>query len=85
VIVNPVARYVFKTPQKDSHAVAKIFQQMKRMGISRIGVLSSNTGFGKAGNEQIERLAPEHGIQRRGASRTSTSPGASSRRACSSS
>jgi len=63
VIVNPVARYVFKTPQKDSHAVAKIFQQMKRMGISKIGVLSSNTGFGKAGKEQIERLAPEHGIQ----------------------
>jgi branched-chain amino acid transport system substrate-binding protein len=63
VIVNPVARYVFKTPQKDSHAVVKIFQQMKRMGISRIGVLSSNTGFGKAGKEQIEKLAPEHGIQ----------------------
>ncbi|HEX9290979.1 MAG TPA: ABC transporter substrate-binding protein [Anaeromyxobacteraceae bacterium] len=63
VIVSPVARYVFKTPQKDSHAVAKIFQQMKRMGISKIGVLSSNTGFGKAGKEQIERLAPEHGIQ----------------------
>jgi branched-chain amino acid transport system substrate-binding protein len=26
-------------------------------------VLSSNTGFGKAGKEQIEKLAPEHGIQ----------------------
>jgi len=63
VIVNPVAKYVFKTPQKDSYAVIKIFQQMKKMGITRIGVLSSNTGFGKAGKEQIEKLAPEHGIQ----------------------
>ncbi len=63
VIVQPVASYVFKTPQKDSHAVIKIFQQMKKMGITRIGVLSSNTGFGKAGKEQIEKLAPEHGIQ----------------------
>ena len=63
VIVQPVASYVFKTPQKDSHAVIKIFQQMKKMGVSRIGVLSSNTGFGKAGKEQIEKLAPEHGIQ----------------------
>jgi branched-chain amino acid transport system substrate-binding protein len=62
-IVNPVAKYVFKTPQKDSYAVIKIFEQMKKMGISKIGVLSSNTGFGKAGKEQIERLAPEHGIQ----------------------
>jgi branched-chain amino acid transport system substrate-binding protein len=26
-------------------------------------VLSSNTGFGKAGKEQIEKLAPQHGIQ----------------------
>ena len=25
--------------------------------------LSSNTGFGKAGKEQIEKLAPQHGIQ----------------------
>jgi branched-chain amino acid transport system substrate-binding protein len=62
-IVNPVARYVFKTAQKDSHAIVKVFQQMKKMGISRIGVLSSNTGFGKAGKEQIAKLAPEHGIQ----------------------
>ncbi len=63
VIVNPVARHVFKTPQKDSYAVIKIFQQMRKMGIARIGVLTSNTGFGKAGKEQIEKLAPEHGIQ----------------------
>jgi branched-chain amino acid transport system substrate-binding protein len=63
VIVNPVAKYVFKTPQKDSYAVIKIFDEMKKMGISKIGVLSSNTGFGKAGKEQIEKLAPEHGIK----------------------
>jgi branched-chain amino acid transport system substrate-binding protein len=63
VIVNPVARWVFKTAQKDGHAAIRIFQQMRRMGITRVGLLSSNTGFGKAGKEQIEKLAPEHGIQ----------------------
>ena len=63
VIVQPVARYVFKTPQKDSDAAVKIFQQMKKMGISRIAVLTSNTGFGNAGKEQLEKLAPQHGIQ----------------------
>jgi branched-chain amino acid transport system substrate-binding protein len=63
VIVNPVAKYVFKVPQKDSDAVIKIFEQMKQMKISKIGVLSSNTGFGQAGKAQIEKLAPEHGIQ----------------------
>ena len=63
VIVNPMAKYVFKTPQMDKHAVIRIFQQMKKMGITKVGVLSSNTGFGKAGKEQIEKLAPENGIQ----------------------
>jgi branched-chain amino acid transport system substrate-binding protein len=53
----------FKTAQKDSHAIVKLFQQMKKMGATRIGLLSSNTGFGKAGKEQIAKLAPEHGIQ----------------------
>jgi branched-chain amino acid transport system substrate-binding protein len=63
VIVNPLAKYVFKVAPKDSFAVVEIFQQMKKMKISKIGVLSSNTGFGKAGKEQLEKLAPEYGIQ----------------------
>jgi branched-chain amino acid transport system substrate-binding protein len=62
-IVNPVAPWVFKTAQKDSHAILQIFRQMKKMGITRIGVLSSNTGFGKAGKDTIAKLAPEHGLQ----------------------
>jgi branched-chain amino acid transport system substrate-binding protein len=63
VIVNPVAPYVFKVAPKDSFAVEVIFRQMRKMGISRIGLLSSNTGFGKAGKEQVERLAGAQGIQ----------------------
>ena len=63
VIVNPVAKYVFKTPQKDSFAAEMIFMQMKKMGIKKIGVVSGNDGFGKAGKEQLEKLAPEYGIE----------------------
>jgi branched-chain amino acid transport system substrate-binding protein len=62
VIVNPLAKYVFKVAPKDSYAAEKIFHQMQKTGISKIGVLSSNTGFGKAGKEQLEKYAPEHGI-----------------------
>ncbi|HET7318859.1 MAG TPA: ABC transporter substrate-binding protein [Nitrospirota bacterium] len=61
-IVNPVAKYVFKTPQKDSDAAIKIFQEMQKRKISRIGLLSSNTGFGNAGKGQIEKLAPSFGV-----------------------
>ncbi len=63
VITTPVLPYVFKVAPKDSYAVEMIFRQMKKMGIRRIGVLSSNTGFGKAGKEQVEKLAPSHGIE----------------------
>lgn len=63
VIVNPVASYVFKTPQKDSFAVRKIFMEMNKMGISKIAVLAGNTGFGKAGKAQLLKLAPEFGIK----------------------
>ena len=62
VIVNPVAKWVFKTPQKDSDAILWIFGQMKKMKISKIGFLSGNDGFGQAGKGQVEKLAPENGI-----------------------
>ncbi len=63
VIVNPVASYVFKTPQKDSFAVKKIYGEMKKMGISKIAVVAGNTGFGKAGKAQLLKIAPEFGIK----------------------
>jgi branched-chain amino acid transport system substrate-binding protein len=62
VIVDPVASYVFKTPQKDSDAVKMIYQEMNKLGLKKIAVLVDNTGFGKAGQEQLVKIAPELGI-----------------------
>src|SRR3990172_7283047 len=62
VIVNPVAKYVFKTPQKDSYAAMKIYEVMKKKGITKIGIVSSNDGFGIAGKEQLEKIALQYGI-----------------------
>ena len=63
VIVNPVAKYVFKTPQKDSFAVQMIFSKMKDMKIKKIGILSGNTGFGGAGKKQLETAAADYGLE----------------------
>ncbi len=63
VIVNPVAKYVFKTPQKDSQAVTWIYNTMKELGITRIGVVTGNDGFGTAGKKQLEAMAPGAGIE----------------------
>ncbi len=62
VIVNPVATYVFKSPQNDRFAAEKIYEVMKKKGITKIGIVSSNDGFGLAGKEQLEKLAPSKGI-----------------------
>ncbi len=62
-IVEPLADYVFKTPQKDSDAIRTIFITMNDMGITRIGALAGATGFGNEGLKQMQALAPEYGIK----------------------
>ena len=61
-IVNPLAPYVFKTPQKDSDAARRIYETLKDMGITKVGVISSSDGFGNAGAAQLAKLAPEYGM-----------------------
>ncbi len=61
-IVNPVAKWVFKTPQKDSFAVTRIFETMKKIGITRIGVINSNSGFGQGGKGVLLKMASDSGI-----------------------
>jgi branched-chain amino acid transport system substrate-binding protein len=62
-IVNPLAKYVFKTPQKDSQAATWIYRTMKEKGITKIAVLTGNDGFGASGKKQLEDLAKTEGIE----------------------
>ncbi len=61
-IVNPVAKWVFKVAPMDSFAAQMIFRTMKQMGITRVGLVSSNSGFGQGGKAQVQKLAPAAGI-----------------------
>jgi branched-chain amino acid transport system substrate-binding protein len=62
-IVTPLAKYVFKTPQKDSQAATWIYRTMKEKGITRIAILTGNDGFGASGKKQLEDLAKTEGIE----------------------
>ncbi len=62
-IVEPVRKWVFKTPQSDRMAVEKIIEYLASENITRIASLSDNTGFGKAGLAEIQSLMPAAGIQ----------------------
>jgi branched-chain amino acid transport system substrate-binding protein len=62
-ITTPIMKWVFKTPQNDANAARWIFTDMKKKGIKKIGILASNSGFGKAGQGQLEKLAPEFGVE----------------------
>jgi branched-chain amino acid transport system substrate-binding protein len=61
-IVNPVRKWVFKTPQKDSDAAIRIYEKMKAMNITKIAIITSTEGFGMEGRKQLKRFAPEYGI-----------------------
>jgi branched-chain amino acid transport system substrate-binding protein len=61
-IVNPMAKYVFKSPQKDNYIVEWIYKTMNDLGIKKIGVIASNTGFGNGGKAQLEKYAAAYGI-----------------------
>lgn len=63
VIIDPVKKWVFKTPHTDKVAVAKIFEDMKSRGLSRIGMLSGNGGFGKSCQKNARALAAGAGIE----------------------
>jgi len=64
-IVEPVKEryWVFKTPQKDSDAVIRIYEHMKERGITRIAILTGTTGFGAQGRKQLKKYASKFGIE----------------------
>jgi branched-chain amino acid transport system substrate-binding protein len=62
-IVEPVQRWTFKTPHTDRMACAKIFENMKASGITRIGMISGSDGFGASMRKQCLQIIGKYGIQ----------------------
>jgi len=63
VIIDPVKKWVFKTPHTDKMAAEKIFEDMRQRGLSKVALISGTGGFGKSGREQSLAVAPKYGIE----------------------
>ena len=63
VIIEPVKKWVFKTPHTDRMAAEKVFEDMKKRGLTKVGLLSENSGFGQSGKKETLAVAGKFGIQ----------------------
>ncbi len=61
-IIEPTQKWLFKVPHTDRMAAAKIFENMKKRGFSRIALISGSGGFDKSGRAQCLALAGQYGI-----------------------
>lgn len=62
-IVDPVKKYVFKTPHTDRMACQKIFADIRSRGFTKVGMISGTDGFGESMRKQCLLVAPAAGIE----------------------
>ncbi len=63
VVVEPVKKWLFKTPHTDRMAAEKVFADMKKRGLTKVGLLSETSGFGQSGRKETLAVAPKYGIE----------------------
>lgn len=61
-ITEPVKKWVFKTAQNDTLAVARIFEHLQKNRLSKVAILTVSDGFGASGREQLKSQASRYGI-----------------------
>mgnify|MGYP001429694875 FL=1 len=62
-IIEPVKKWVFKVAHTDRMAAAKIYEDLRARGLTKVAFITGDGGFDKSGREQLRQLAPEYGIQ----------------------
>jgi branched-chain amino acid transport system substrate-binding protein len=55
-------KYVFKSPQRSSTAVQRVYMHLKDKKMTKIALLTATDGFGKDGAGWLEKLAPDYGL-----------------------
>ena len=62
-IIEPVKKYIFKSPHTDRMACQRVFQDMKARGISKIALIAGTDGFGLSMHEQCLKVIGNYGVQ----------------------
>ena len=63
VIIEPVKKWVFKTPHTDRMACEKVFVDMKARGATKAALISGSGGFDKSMRAECLKVAPNYGMQ----------------------
>jgi len=61
-IIQPVRKWVFKTPHTDKMACEKIFDDLKRRNLTTVALISGTDAFGHSMRDQCILVAPGAGI-----------------------
>jgi branched-chain amino acid transport system substrate-binding protein len=62
-IIQPVRKWVFKTPHTDRMACEKIFADLKRRNMTTVALISGTDAFGHSMRDQCVAVAPQAGIK----------------------
>ena len=63
VIIEPVKKWVFKTPHTDRMACEKIFVDMQSRKLTKIALITGPGGFDKSMRTECLNVAKKHGIE----------------------
>src|SRR6201996_8716268 len=62
-VLDPVRKYVFKTPHTDKMACEKVFENLKLRSFTKIAMISGTDGFGASMRAQCLKVAGNYGVQ----------------------
>ncbi len=62
VIIEPVKKWVFKTPHTDRMACEKVFVDMKARGATKAALIAGAGGFDRSMRAECLKVAPKYGI-----------------------
>jgi len=63
VIIEPVKKWVFKTPHTDRMACEKIFVDMRARGVATAALISGAGGFDRSMRAECLKVAGKHGVR----------------------